>query len=94
VRGVKLINVNAREFSINRQVKHLHCSLFSWRALRQFDNERGNVGGVVCHGVISLTPARSSLRTVENKSESRASILLDSYTLLRKKLSLASVNFA
>ena len=45
-------------------------------------------------GVISLTPARSSLRTVENKSESWASILLDSYTLLRKKLSLASVNFA
>jgi len=48
----------------------------------------------VSWGVISLTPARSSLRTVENKSESSASILLDSYTLLRKKLSLTSVNFA
>jgi len=91
VRCVKLINVNAREFALNRHVKYLHCSIFCWRAFRQIDVERGNVIGVVCHRGIFLTRARSSLRTVENKSET--STLLDGYTLLRKMLPPKSVNF-
>jgi hypothetical protein len=49
MRGVKLINVNAGEFTLNRYVKYLYCSIFCGRAFRQIDDERGNVVGVVCH---------------------------------------------